>query len=283
MLSTPKADSIAGAGLGLRFEHYQEILTNTPAVPWFEVLVENYMGRGGLPHHYLKQICNNYPITFHGVGMSLGSTDPLNTDYLQRLKALIDQYQPVLVSDHLAWVSVNNTYMHDLLPLPYTEESLTHVASRVLQVQELLGRPLVIENPSSYLGYTNGELSEVAFIGELVKKSGCELLLDVNNVYVSAINHGFDAYQYIDAFPLQQVREIHLAGFEERDSYLYDTHGYSVRDSVWSLYQYVIEKTGPIPTLIEWDNDIPPLTTLLDEAGKAQFILDRNTLSRKIA
>lgn len=266
---------ISGTGLGLRFEHYQRILAEQPQVPWFEVLIDNYMGNGGLPLHYLEQVCQQYPITFHGVGMSLGSTDPLNLGYIERLKQLKQRFQPVHISDHIAWISVSREYMHDLLPLPYTAEAVNLISDRISQVQELLGESILIENPSSYLSFNNSEMNEQSFIQAVLEKSGCDLLLDVNNVYVSAQNQGFDAYAYIDAIPLNKVSEIHLAGFEYRESYLYDTHGYKVRNEVWDLYQYAIQRFGAVPTLIEWDNDVPELDTLLAEARKADSILDR--------
>jgi uncharacterized protein (UPF0276 family) len=264
---------INGAGIGLRSRHYQEILDTKPAIPWFEVLSENYFGAGGLPIYHLERIRELYPVTLHGVGMSLGSADPLNFDYLARLKKLAEQIEPAFISDHLAWISVDGRHVHDLLPLPYTEEALAHFADRVIQVQDYLGCRLLIENPSSYMGYKNVEMTEWEFLQELVRRADCDLLFDVNNVYVSGRNHGFDPVEYLHALPGDRVREIHLAGYEEQDNYLFDTHGYRVHPPVWDLYQETIRHLGPVPTLIEWDNDIPEFEVLADEAGKAQKVL----------
>jgi uncharacterized protein (UPF0276 family) len=264
---------IEGAGLGLRSKHYQEILRGT-RVPWFEALTENYFGAGGLPLHFLERIRADYPVTLHGVGLSLGSTDPLNSDYLNRLKSLIERIEPAYVSDHLAWISSGGRYVHDLLPLPYTREALDHCIERVIQIQDFLGRALMIENPSSYMAYTASEMTEWAFLQGLVAGTGCYLLFDVNNVYVSSRNHGFNPIEYLHALPEGHVKEIHLAGYEEQNDFLFDTHGYRVHPPVWDLYQAAIQHLGPVPTLIEWDNDIPDFAILLDEANKAQRVLD---------
>ena len=274
---------ISGTGLGLRFEHYQRILTERPDVPWFEVLVDNYMGRGGLPLHYLEQVCQQYPITFHGVGMSLGSTDALNLEYFKQLKQLKQRFEPVHISDHVAWISVSRQYMHDLMPLPYTLEAQNLISDRISQAQEILAESILVENPSSYLSFSNSEMTEVEFIQGVLDKSGCELLLDVNNIYVSAENQGFDACAYLDGIPVGKVKEIHLAGFEYREHYLYDTHGYQVHEEVWDLYQYAIQRFGSVPTLIEWDNDVPEFDTLLDEAEKANSILKCSVTPRSAA
>ena len=265
--------NIEGAGLGLRSNHYQEIFETQPDVPWFELLSDNYMAAGGLPIQRAEQIRQNYPITLHGVGMSLGSADPLNYDYLKRLKNLADRLQPAFVSDHIAWVSVAGQYTHDLLPLPYTQDMLQHLNDRIQQVQEYLGRTILIENPSSYLTFTSSDMSEADFIKQLCVSSGCELLLDVNNVYVSAQNHGFDAAEYLAALPADKVKEIHLAGYEEMSGYLFDTHGYQVREPVWQLYKMALEYFGSVPTLIEWDTDVPEFSTLLGEAKKAEQLM----------
>jgi len=265
---------ITGAGVGLRSQHYRTILEDQPAIPWFEVLTENYFGAGGLPLHFLERIRTDYPVSLHGVGMSLGSSDPLNFNYLGKLKALAERIEPAWVSDHLAWISTGNRYVHDLLPLPYTEEALQHFADRVSRVQDFLGRRLLIENPSSYMGYKDTDMTESEFLRQLVEKTDCDLLFDVNNVYVSGTNHGFDPLEYLHALPADRVREIHLAGYEEHNNYLFDTHGYHVHPPVWALYQKTIEHLGPIPTLIEWDNDIPEFAVLVDEAGTAQKVLD---------
>jgi uncharacterized protein (UPF0276 family) len=267
------ATQIAGAGIGRRSRHYQEILDTKPAIPWFEVLSENYFGAGGLPIYHLERVREHYPVTLHGVGMSLGSADPLNFDYLARLKKLSEKIEPVYISDHLAWISIDGRHVHDLLPLPYTEEALIHFADRVGQVQDYLGRRLLIENPSSYMGFKDVDMTEWEFLQELVKRADCDLLFDVNNVYVSSKNHGFDPLEYLHALPSDRVKEIHLAGYEEQDNYLFDTHGYRVHPPVWKLYEDTIKHLGSVPTLIEWDNDIPEFAVLVDEANKAQKVL----------
>jgi uncharacterized protein (UPF0276 family) len=267
------AQSIEGAGLGLRSNHYQEIFETQPDVPWFELLSDNYMAAGGLPIQRAEKIRQNYPVTLHGVGMSLGSADPLNVEYLKRLKTLAERLQPTYISDHIAWVSVNGQYTHDLLPLPYTQDMLQHLSDRIQQVQEYLGRTILIENPSSYLTFASSDMSEADFIKQLCVSSGCELLLDVNNVYVSAQNHGFEAAQYLAELPVDKVKEIHLAGYEEMPGYLFDTHGHQVREPVWQLYKMALEHFGRVPTLIEWDTDIPEFSTLLSEAKKAEQLM----------
>jgi uncharacterized protein (UPF0276 family) len=265
---------ITGAGIGLRSKHYQDILRGSPPIPWFEVLTENYFGAGGLPLHFLERIRADYPVTLHGVGMSLGSTDALNFDYLAHLKALIERIEPSHVSDHLAWISNGQRYVHDLLPLPYTEEALSHFARRVRQAQDFLGCRLMIENPSSYMAYKDVDMTEWEFLQALVEQTDCDILFDVNNVYVSGRNHGFEPIEYLHALPEGRVKEIHLAGYEEHNNFLFDTHGYRVHPPVWELYERTIQHLGPVPTLIEWDSDIPALEVLVDEAGKAQRVLD---------
>ena len=267
---------LKGAGLGLRASHYQEIFETKPDVPWFELLSDNYMAAGGLPIQRAEKVRQDYPITLHGVGMSLGSADPLNTDYLKRLKVLADRLEPHYVSDHIAWVSVDGKYTHDLLPLPYNQDMLQHLRVRIQQVQEYLGRTILIENPSSYLSFDSSDMSEADFIRQLSLSSGCELLLDVNNIYVSAMNHGFDPYQYLESIPQDKVKEIHLAGYEQMDGYLFDTHGHSVKPPVWDLYRAALKRFGSVPTLIEWDTDVPEFSTLLAEAKKADaFMLEQ--------
>ena len=265
---------IRGAGVGLRSEHYGEILENRPRIPWFEVLTENYFGAGGLPLHYLERVRADYPISFHGVGMSLGSTDPLDFDYLTRLKTLAERFEPAWISDHLAWISASNRFVHDLLPLPCTEEALAHFAERVRQAQDILGRRLLIENPSSYMDYKDVDMTEWEFLDSLTGEADCDLLFDVNNAYVSSVNHGFDPVEYLHGLPRGRVREIHLAGYEEQDGFLFDTHGYRVHAPVWEFYRTAVTHLGRIPTLIEWDSDIPGLEVLIDEAEKAQKVLD---------
>ena len=264
---------IKGVGVGLRADHYQDIFNTKPEIPWFELLSDNYMADGGLPIIRAEKIRESYPITLHGVGMSLASADPLDMDYLKRLKTLIQRLEPVYVSDHLAWISVNQHHTHDLLPFPYTDFTLKHVADRINQVQDFLGRALLVENPSTYLDFHATEMSEWDFISGLSKQSDCDLLLDLNNIYVSATNHGFNPYEYLDAIPKDRVKEIHLAGYEEMDNYLFDTHGHPIHPPVWDLYRAALHRFGPVPTLIEWDTDIPDFPTLQSEAKKAEKLM----------
>lgn len=269
----------ARAGIGLRAEHYREVVATRPPVGWFEVHSENYFGDGGAPHHYLEQVRRDYPLSLHGVGLSLGSADELNRVHLEKLKALIRRYEPGLVSDHLSWSSVDGRYLNDLLPLPYTGESLRHVAARVSAVQDFLGQEILIENPSSYLQYRHSDMGEAEFLAELSARSGCGILLDVNNIYVSASNHGYDAQAYLRAIPSARVREIHLAGHTvnryPEGEILIDTHNARVCDAVWALYRDALIHVGPAPTLIEWDTDLPALSVLLDEACKAEAIQEK--------
>jgi len=263
----------ARAGIGLRAGHYREVVASRPAVGWFEVHSENYFGAGGPPHRYLEQVRRDYPLSLHGVGLSLGSADALNRAHLNKLKALIARYEPGLISDHLSWSSVDGRYLNDLLPLPYTGETLRHVSARVAEVQEYLGRELLIENPSSYLEYRHSDIAEAQFLADLSERSGCGILLDVNNVYVSAANHGFDAHTYLRTIPAGRVREIHLAGHTvnryDDGEILIDSHNARVCNAVWALYRETLALTGPRPTLIEWDTDLPALSVLLDEACRA--------------
>jgi uncharacterized protein (UPF0276 family) len=265
-----KVPTISGVGLGLRSNHYQEILTSKPNVPWFELLADNYMEDGGLPIERALKVRQNYPLTLHCVGMSLGSCDPLNMEYLALLKALSEKLQPTYISDHLAWTSINNQYTHELLPLPYNVHTLNHLCERIEKVQEFLGRTLLIENPSSYLTFEESDLSEWEFISQMAKISGCDLLVDVNNIYVSSVNHQFDPFHYIASLPAKKVKEIHLAGFTKMDNYLLDSHSENVHPPVWDLYRAAIKKFGAIPTLIEWDSDIPDFSSLQQEALKAE-------------
>ena len=268
----------ARAGIGLRAEHYREVVATRPAVGWFEVHSENYFGDGGAPHHYLEQVRRDYPLSLHGVGLSLGSADALNRVHLEKLKALIQRYEPGLVSDHLSWSSVDGRYLNDLLPLPYTEETLRHVVAHVSQVQDFLGREILVENPSSYLQYRHSDIAEAEFLAELSARAGCGLLLDVNNVYVSSRNHEFDAQAYLRAIPAARVREIHLAGHTVNryadDEILIDTHNARVCDDVWALYRDALALVGRAPVLIEWDTDLPALAVLLDEARRAETMLE---------
>lgn len=268
----------AQAGIGLRAEHYVEVLESRPPTGWLEVHSENFFGEGGKPLYYLEKIRAHYPLSLHGVGLSIGSTDPLDTRHLDKLVGLIRRFQPDLVSEHLCWGSVGGRYLNDLLPLPYTEEALAHMVERVDRVQSYLGRRILIENVSSYLQYVESAIPEWEFLAELGKRSGCGILLDVNNIYVNACNHGFDAGTYLSAIPVEPVREIHLAGFTvnrfEDGEILIDTHNQPVCEAVWELYRRAIRRFGATtPTLIEWDSDLPPLRVLLDEAARADAIL----------
>jgi uncharacterized protein (UPF0276 family) len=272
----PDSCVAARAGIGLRAPHYREMASRRPPLAFLEVHSENYFGDGGPPHFYLEQLRQDYPLSLHGVGLSLGSGDPLDPAYLAKLKQLTDRYQPALVSDHLCWTSAGGTHAHDLLPLPFTPAMVNHVAARIRQVQDALGRRILVENASSYVAFAESEMTEWAFVNEVVAEADCLLLLDVNNVYVNAVNHGFDAREYLGAMPSARVAEIHLAGFDtdERAQCLVDTHGKPVHAPVWALYRDTVRRIGPRPTLIEWDADIPPLNVLLAEASRANAILD---------
>jgi hypothetical protein len=266
---------LRGAGIGLRSQHYSYVLTQQPAVNWFEVLSDNYLYQGGLPLYHLEQVRNHYPIALHGVGLSLGSADPLDKVYLGRLKRLIERFQPARVSERLAWVSINGCYLHDLIPLPYTETVLAHVVQRIRQVQDFLGQRLLVEDPSSCLMFVESTLTEWEFINQIIAQTDCHLLLDINNIYVSAMNHHYNPLDYLQALPPQRVREIHLAGYEQRGNYLFDTHGHPVHLPVWQLYQTALSYFGRVPTLIEWDSNIPPFEVLLNEANKADHYLEQ--------
>jgi len=268
----------ARAGIGLRAPHYAALTATRPAIAWFEVHSENYFGDGGLPLAVLERLRADYPVSLHGVGLSLGSTDQLDRRHLERLRLLVERIEPGLVSEHLAWSSVDGRHLNDLLPLPYTEEALEHFCRRVEQTQDFLGRRLLIENPSSYLEYADSVIPEGEFLKCVAERTGCGILLDVNNVFVSASNHGFDAHRYVDAIPVRHVEEIHLAGFTRRDTaegeILIDTHNAPVAESVWSLFAAALGRFGPLPTLIEWDSDLPVLEALLAEARRAQRQMD---------
>ena len=263
----------AAAGIGLRSPHVGEVLATRPPVPFFEVHSENYYVDGGPALAALDRIRADYPLAVHGVGMSLGSVDPLDLTHVEKLKTLIARVAPALVSEHLCWSAAGGRHLNDLLPLPYTEESLDLACTRVAELQERIGREVAIENVSSYLAFADSTIPEWEFVAALAQRSGCKLLLDVNNVHVNATNHGFDADRYIAAVPADAVAEIHLAGFEEGDGCLIDTHGAPVAPDVWALYTRTIARIGPRPTLIEWDTDIPPFAVLEQEAATAQRIL----------
>jgi uncharacterized protein (UPF0276 family) len=268
------------AGIGLKPEHFRQILAEKPDLGFFEVHAENYMVAGGPYHHYLQCIRELYPLSIHGVGLSIGGVEPLDEAHLSRLAVLLERYQPAAFSEHLAWSGHGGQFFNDLLPLPYTPATLKHVCEHIDQVQERLRRPMLLENPASYVQFTASTMSEPQFICEVIQRTGCGLLLDVSNVQVSCINHGADAGDYIRGLPLHAVGEIHLAGFaEEQDStgapLLIDTHGSPVAEAVWALYAFTIGLTGARPTLIERDNNIPPLPELLAEARQADAIQQR--------
>lgn len=267
----------AQAGIGLRAPHLHQVLEQRPAVSWFEVHSENYFAPAGAAVEQLDAVRRDYPLSLHGVGLSLGGSDALDVQHLQLLKAAIARFAPALVSEHLCWTASGGQHFHDLLPLPYTEEALRHVAARIAEAQERLGARLLIENVSSYLEFEHSTLPEWEFLREVAARSGCGILLDVNNIYVNAVNHGFDVRRYIDAIPAEAVGEIHLAGHVRKDidgtTLLIDSHSLPVTPAVWDLYAYTLERTGPKPTLIEWDSGLPAFEVLQAEAAKAQSYL----------
>jgi uncharacterized protein len=262
-----------GQGVGLRSQHFSYLMRNDPQVDWFEIISENFMDNFGLARHVLERIASARPVVMHGVSLSVGSTDPLDFDYLARLKALAEFVRPVWISDHLCWTGVAHVNTHDLLPMPLNEESLRHVAGRVRQVQDFLGRPLVLENPSTYLEFRNSTIAEWDFLSELARETGCGLLLDVNNVYVSGHNHGFDPEHYVRSLPAESVVQIHLAGPSDCGRYLVDTHDRPVPAPVWRLYKLAQELTGGVSTLLEWDANIPDFPELVCELRKAEGAL----------
>lgn len=262
------------AGIGLRAPHYREILAAPPAVGWMEVHSENYFGPGGQPLHYLEAIRAHYPISLHGVGMSLGSADSIDRRHLRCLGRLIDRIEPAVVSDHLCWGATGGRHLNDLLPLPYTEEALAVVCAHIDEVQDLLGRRILVENVSSYLRFSHSSIPEWDFVAAVAQRTGCGLIVDVNNIYVSAVNHGFDPRRYLRAIPTGAVQEIHLAGFDQGEFCLIDTHGKAVSQEVWALYGDALAMFGAVPTLIEWDTDLPALGVLLGEAATADRYLE---------
>jgi uncharacterized protein (UPF0276 family) len=263
-----------GIGVGLRTVHFPYILEHRPAVDWFEILSENFMDTGGRPMWVLDQVCERYPVALHGVSLSIGSTHPLDLDYLKKLKALAARTRAHWVSDHLCWTGVQGLNTHDLLPMPYTEEALAHTIARVKTVSEILERPLVLENPSSYVEFAASSLSEWDFLARLAEEADCGLLLDVNNVYVSSFNHGFDPKEYVDAMPADRVVQYHLAGHTNKGTHIIDTHSDHVIAEVWDLYARSWRRTGPTATLLEWDESIPSFLVVHDEAQKARLHRD---------
>jgi len=265
----------ASAGIGLRGPHCEQLLAELPDVGWLEVHSENFFCDGGRQLDLLERAAGQYPLSLHGVGLSLGSVDPLDNWHLDRLRRLVDRFQPMLVSEHLCWGSIDGSWFNDLLPLPYTEEALQHMIGRVNQVQDYLGRRILIENVSSYLEFHDSRITEWDFLAALAQRSGCGLLLDINNVYVSSRNHGFDPYRYLSALPVEPVLEMHLAGhsINSCDGYelLIDTHGAEVSEPVWELYRFACRRFRNCPTLLEWDTNLPPLETLVGQARRADF------------
>jgi uncharacterized protein (UPF0276 family) len=276
----PAFPSAGLAGTSFKHEHLNAILADGPQGGFFEVHAENYMGAGGPPHKALERIRRDHPVSLHGVCMSIGGPQPLDQGHLARFRTLVERYEPALVSEHLAWSTHETTYFNDLLPLPYREDTLARVCEHIDQVQEAIGRPILLENPSTYIAFASSTMGETDFIRAIARRTGCGLLLDVNNVFVSATNHGYAALDYLSDFPLAEVGEIHLAGHDEQsddegEPLLIDSHDGPVADPVWKLYELVIFRCGPIPTLIEWDSKIPDWPVLRAEAAAAQSILDR--------
>ena len=264
--------SLTGCGVGLRKEHFDTILAETPEVAWFEAISENFMVAGGRPRYVLEQVRSRYPLALHGVSLSLGSADPVNRDYLQRLSELVRWVEPEVVSDHLCWTAIGGHNSHDLLPLPFTEEALRQVVKKIRLVQETLGRRILIENISSYLEFSSSALSEADFLSGVVEEADCYVLLDVNNLYVNYRNHGLDPWRYLERIPSERVKQIHLAGHQDHGDVVIDTHDHPVRREVWALYRRAVELFGPVPTLIEWDAEMPALDVLLAEARRAEAI-----------
>ena len=263
-----------GFGVGLRSGHYAYLESTWPQVDWFEVISENFMDSRGRPRHVLDQVVERYPVVAHGVSMSIGSTDPLDRDYLARLKQFADEIGAVWVSDHVCWTGVAGTNTHDLVPIPFTEESLTHVVQRIRVVQDILERPLVLENPTSYVTYVASTMTEWEFLARMAGDADCGLLLDVANVRASAVNHDFDAAEYLRALPHERIVQIHLAGHDDLGSHIIDTHDRPIPDEVWSLYRLAVEVTGGVSTLIEWDDQLPTFPEVHAEARKARYFAD---------
>ncbi|EKD70862.1 MAG: hypothetical protein ACD_46C00360G0004 [uncultured bacterium] len=263
-----------GFGLGLRTEHYDVILKEKPFIDWFEIITENYLVPGGKPIYYLDKIREHYPVVMHGVSMSVGSCDPLDWEYLQQVKLLAERIEPKWISDHLCWTGVYGKNIHDLLPLPYTEETIDHVVKRIQQVQDFLGQRILIENVSSYVNYQQSVMAEWDFLKEISERADCFILLDINNIYVSSVNHEFDSLDYIAGIPGERVYQIHLAGHSNKGHYIIDTHDHAIIDPVWELYAATLRRFSRISTMIERDDNIPSLSTLLTELNYARQLAD---------
>lgn len=261
-----------GFGIGLRPAHYQTIVDTLPALDWFEIISEDFMLEGGPSLYYLDKIREKYPMAMHGVSLSIGSSDPLDKDYLQRLKTLVNRIEPLWVSDHLCWTGVNGVNIHDLMPLPYTQECITHVVNRIRQVQDYLGQPILLENVSSYVSYRASEMTEWEFLTQVAEQADCFILLDINNIYVNAFNHGFNVKDYLNGVPKKRIRQFHLAGHDNLTTHIVDTHDDSIIDEVWKLYEMALELFGPVATLIERDAKIPSVTELIKELDYAKNI-----------
>ena len=271
-----------GFGLGARTDHYEELLRPQPRVDWLEALTENYLVPGGKPLYYLERLRRDYPVVLHGVSLSIGSTDPLNLDYLAQLKDLAARIEPLWISDHLCWTGVAGRNLHDLMPLPYTEEAVAHVAGRVARVQDYLGRRILLENVSSYMTYRASGMAEWDFVAEIARRADCLILLDVNNAYVSSRNHEFNPVTYLDGIPPERVQQIHLAGHDDCGDYIIDTHDAPIVDPVWDLYAAAVQRFGPVPTMIERDDKIPPLAELIAELEHARRVA-RTALGERLA
>ncbi len=264
-----------GFGLGLRTDHYQAILDTLPPVDWFEVLTENYLVPGGKPLDFLERIRQHYPVVMHGVSLSIGSHDPIDWDYLRQVKALAHDIEARWLSDHLCWTGIQGVNAHDLLPLPYTEEALDHIVTRLHQVQDFLGQRILLENVSSYVTFEHSTLTEWEFLAEIARRADCLILLDVNNIYVSAFNHGFDPLEFLHGVPGDRVQQIHLAGHSHCDTHIIDTHDEAIADPVWALYEEAVKRFGKVSTMIERDDNIPPLPDLLHELDQVRQIASR--------
>ena len=269
-----------GYGVGLRRQHYSYVLETRPKVDWFEVISENFMVAGGRALEVIEGVRANYPIAMHGVSMSIGSTDPLNRSYLRQLRELARRFEPAWISDHLCWTGVAGRNLHDLLPLPYTEEAIRHVVARIREVQEILDRPILIENVSSYMAFADSTMTEWEFISAIADEADCGILLDINNIFVSAFNHRFDANDYIDAVPAERVVQYHLAGHSDHGTYLLDTHDHPVRDEVWSLYERAARRFGAVSAIVEWDDNIPEFAELANTANRARAIFNADSTEK---